>query len=104
MARFMTALLPCEWLYEALLVNGIPREKLVLCRYGFLILPKAAPKLKQQTRPLRVGFLGRWSTDKGIHILVEALRCLPPDVPIELWIHAVGDNEPYRKQISEYRK
>jgi glycosyltransferase involved in cell wall biosynthesis len=102
MARFADRIVAvCEWLYEALLINGIPREKLVLCRYGIPdSFQKAAPKLKQQTRPLRVGFLGRWSTDKGIHILVEALRCLPPDVPIELVIHAVGDNEPYRKQIS----
>jgi len=101
MAKFADRIVVvCEWLYEALLANGIAREKLVLCRYGIPdSFQKAAPKLKQPSEPLRVGFLGRWSQDKGIHILVEALKCLPTDVSIELTIHAVGDDEQYRKQI-----
>jgi len=101
MARFADRIVVvCEWLYEALLANDIPREKLVLCRYGIPdSFDKAVPKLKQHSEPLRVGFLGRWSTDKGIHILVEAFKYLPTEIPIELTIHAVGDDEQYRKQI-----
>ncbi len=101
MARFADRIVVvCEWLYEALLANGIPREKLVLCRCGIPdSFDQPALKLKQHSRSLQVGFLGRWSQDKGIHILVEAFKYLPNEIPIELTIHTVGDDEQYRKHI-----
>ncbi len=90
----------CQWLYEALLANGVPKEKLVLCRYGVSdSWQKRVLPLKQQNRPLRVGFLGRWDAVKGIHILVEAVKSLPTDIPIELFIHGVPQDETYRKEI-----
>ncbi|HEY9632645.1 MAG TPA: glycosyltransferase [Coleofasciculaceae cyanobacterium] len=84
----------CQWLYDALVINGVPKEKLVLCRQGVSNLNrKTTPHLKEQTGTLRVGFLGRWNKIKGIHILVEAVRRLPADVPIELVIHGLVQGE-----------
>jgi glycosyltransferase involved in cell wall biosynthesis len=39
------------------------------------------------SRPIRIGFLGRWQETKGVQILVEALQLIP-NAPIELIIHA----------------
>lgn len=95
-----------QWVGEALVINGIPREKLFLLRHG--ISESFADAYKQTVfqpkkpgEPLKVGFLGRWDHTKGIHIIVEAVKSLPPDVPIELIIHGVASNEEYRKQAIE---
>ncbi|MBD2183658.1 glycosyltransferase [Planktothrix sp. FACHB-1355] len=93
-----------EWVGEALTINGIPREKLFLLRHG--IAESFADAYKQTVlqpkkpgEPLKVGFLGRWDRTKGIHIIVEAVKSLPSDVPIELIIHGVASNDEYRKQV-----
>ncbi|QOV23333.1 glycosyltransferase [Anabaenopsis elenkinii] len=94
----------CQWLYDALLINGIPEEKLVLCRQGVSFDGK---KITADTRdtfnhaqPLRIGFLGRWDKVKGIHILVAAVRRLPPDVKVKLIIHALAQGEvAYQQQV-----
>ncbi len=91
-------------LYEILLINGVPEEKLTICRTGIPdSFVEAAQKLKpnkQRTNKLRVVFLGRWNPNKGIHILVDAISSLPAEVPIELTIHASAiDDENYRQGI-----
>lgn len=95
----------CEWLYEMLRLNGISEEKLALCTHGIAdlfqrdALPTRVERPKQQGDPLRVGFLGRWDPVKGIHILVEAVKSLGKEVPIEAIVHGVPQDEPYRKQL-----
>lgn len=93
----------CQWLYDALATNGVPLEKLVLCRQGVRELhTKPMPKPKQSTNTLRIGFLGRWDPIKGIHILVEAVRRLPVNVPVELSIHGLAQGEAgktYQQQV-----
>lgn len=89
----------CQWLYDALLLNGVPERKLVLCRCGVSKhLHRSAARVNSK-HPLRVGFLGRWNPTKGIHVLVEAMQRLPADLPIELVIHGVADDEHYRQQV-----
>lgn len=80
---------PSNWQYNAFRLNGIPEEKLTLCRQG------AASTFKQEiaaTKPqnatLKIGFLGRWQETKGVQVLAEAVHRLPADVPVELIIHA----------------
>jgi glycosyltransferase involved in cell wall biosynthesis len=78
-----------HWMYEALAINGIPPEKLVLCPEASPVAPQ--PQLKRprlKDAPLRIGMLGRWHPIKGIDILAEAVHRLPPDLPVELTIHA----------------
>ena len=90
-----------EWVYDAILKNGIPKEKLFLLRHGISesLLPQASYP-KKQTDCLRVGFLGRWHPTKGIHVLVEAIKHLPDDIPIELIIHGVSEeNKQYQEQV-----
>jgi glycosyltransferase involved in cell wall biosynthesis len=75
----------CQWLYDAFVLNGVPESQLVLSRHGVLI--DAIPQKSPITRPIRIGFLGRWQETKGVQILVEALQLIP-NVPVELIIHA----------------
>lgn len=88
----------CEWLYEALLINGIPEKKLVLCRQGVSSnisgeLLKIENRISPIQKPLRVGFLGRWHETKGAEVLVEAVGRLPVDVNIELTLHGMVHGE-----------
>jgi glycosyltransferase involved in cell wall biosynthesis len=48
---------------------------------------------------LRVGFLGRWDPVKGVHILVDAFKRLPAELPIALDVRAVGGEG----EMAEYR-
>ncbi|MCT7948193.1 glycosyltransferase [Ancylothrix sp. C2] len=88
----------CEWLYEALLINGVPEKKVVLCRQGVASniggeLLKIEKRVSPIEKPLRVGFLGRWHETKGAEVLVEAVRRLPGDVNIELTLHGMVHGE-----------
>ncbi|WP_232731764.1 glycosyltransferase [Kamptonema formosum] len=84
----------CQWLYDAFLANGVPEEKLVLCRQGVAAAgQKTVKPHRQPGAPLRVGFLGRWHPDKGAQVLAEAIQRLPADIPIELVIHGMVQGE-----------
>jgi len=78
-----------QWLYDALLLNGVPRHKLVLCPQG-IKQPAAEPQRPpREPGPLRVGYLGRWDPVKGIDVVVRAVLQLPAAVDLELQIRAV---------------
>jgi glycosyltransferase involved in cell wall biosynthesis len=96
----------CGWLYEALLANDVPPEKLVLSRQGIEHTTKAQPpggKNKESTA-LRFGFLGRWDPVKGVDILVEAFKRVPESVKVELHICAPvagAGSEKYRHTVQQ---
>lgn len=100
MARFADRIiLVSQWMYDALLLNGLPPEKLVLCRHGISdSWPQQKPSNQPKTGALRVGFLGRWYFTKGVHVLIEAIKSLPTNIPIELFIHGIPQDEAYRQK------
>lgn len=76
------------WLRQALRLNGVPAEKLVLSRQGVdetALPPPSLPKAK--SRDTRVGFIGRWDPVKGLHVLVEAFKSLPDSAEMGLSIY-----------------
>lgn len=93
----------CAWLADALRLNGIPDNKLVLSRQGVdcgLIMGLRAPRANMEK--LRIGFLGRCDPVKGIHVLIEAFKRLRADAPIELNICMANDgahSDRYRDAI-----
>jgi glycosyltransferase involved in cell wall biosynthesis len=93
----------CQWLHDALAANGIPPGKLLLNRQGVPDPPRR--KLGKSSRPpgaVRFGFLGRWDPVKGVHVLVDAFKRLPSDLPVTLDICAAGHGElgeKYRAQV-----
>jgi glycosyltransferase involved in cell wall biosynthesis len=89
----------CEWLYDALAANGVPRGKLALSRQGlpaaFLGTARAttdAPRSAGQP-PLKLIYLGRWHPIKGIDVIVRAIRALPFETDVRLTIHGISGGE-----------
>jgi len=49
---------------------------------------------REPSAVLRVGFTGNVQFIKGLHLLVEAVRGLPPELPLQLYIYGAMDGEP----------
>jgi glycosyltransferase involved in cell wall biosynthesis len=97
---------PCSWLYEALLGNGLAPRKLVLNRQGVghQVPDGVMSRAKKISNAFRFGFLGRWNPVKGVHVLVEAFKRLPADLPVELVVCAVGEGGAAEKYYGEVRR
>lgn len=64
-SRFLAARME-EW--------KIPPDRITFCDYGTMELPYAAPARRKGVPPLRFGYLGAVSPEKGLHVLLEAFR------------------------------
>jgi len=94
------------WLYDALLANDVPLEKLVLSRQGIGYTAKLRPpgRRNRPSTALRFGFLGRWDPVKGVDILVEAFKRVPESLQVELYICAPvagAGSEKYRRRVQQ---
>ena len=81
-----------RWLYDALLLNGVPEAKLVLSRQATDVpasLPPRRPRLAGEV--LHVGDVGRYDPIKGVDVLVRAVAGLPRTVPVRLTLHGAAD-------------
>ena len=100
----------CQWLYDSLLLNGVPREKLVLSRQGVdsTFAMEAAQAISAQAAraasPFQLLYIGRWHKVKGIDVLVRAVREIPQDVPLRLTIHGIGDGPEERACAESIRR
>jgi glycosyltransferase involved in cell wall biosynthesis len=66
---------PSRALGDALVQQGLPREKLEISDYGFV--PRPAVTRPPRGERLRIGFVGTLAFHKGAHVLLEACRKLP---------------------------
>ena len=96
----------CEWVRDVLLINGVPADKITLCRQGIertALDEDGRSKMEDggaqmpsegftPERPLRLVFLGRLDPTKGVHVLIEAMR-LGKDLPITLDIYGTAQGE-----------
>src|SRR5262249_7506669 len=81
---------PCDWVCDVLRRNGVPGEKLVLCRQGLSRGPvlRAVPESREAGNVLRLGYVGRLDPTKGIDIVVDALGQVP-NALVRLDIHGI---------------
>ena len=89
----------CDWMHQILLANGIDAERIRVCKYG--TRPSAMQAHRAANGPLKIAFLGRWDPLKGIHILVEAIRQIPQEIKLQLWVHGLAQNDSYRQRVLE---
>jgi glycosyltransferase involved in cell wall biosynthesis len=77
---------PSAALASAYVEVGLPAEKVQVSDYGFVARPlRPHPRFRREV-PLRIGFAGTLVWHKGVHVLVEAMRSLPPDrCELEIW-------------------
>jgi glycosyltransferase involved in cell wall biosynthesis len=79
----------CNWTRELLIRNGVPEEKITLCRQGIAWQSEAVRKASGPHRlPLRAAFLGRFHATKGVHIIAQALKD-NLELPIQLDLYGV---------------
>lgn len=91
----------CRWLHNALVLNGLPTEKLVYSAQGVDVVAPPDRGVRDRNRVPRIGFLGRWDPVKGIHVIVEAFRRLPSSVNVELVIHGLPYDSEYEHMVRE---
>lgn len=81
---------------DRVLINGAPREKLVVNPLGIssAIPRKASPDVRPTGLPVRFGYVGRFTGMKGVMELANAWRALPPALPVTLeWRGPINDEE-----------
>jgi glycosyltransferase involved in cell wall biosynthesis len=81
--------------FEAL---GLDPKKIRVSDYGFPRAPTPPPRTRQGR--LRIGFVGTLVWHKGVHVLLDAVRRLPPDA-YELLVY--GDTEVFPDYGRELR-
>lgn len=92
----------CQWLYDAMARNGLSPQKMRLCRQGVAAAMRSTARANPESGVCTIGFLGRWDALKGIHILVQAIRRLDRNVPVELVVHGMdqgAEGDAYRKRV-----
>jgi glycosyltransferase involved in cell wall biosynthesis len=83
----------CQWLYDALAINGVPLAKLRLVRQGVDMAEFSSgpidPAAAERPEGLKILFLGRADPIKGVHVLVEAATRVDSSVPFVLDLHCL---------------
>jgi glycosyltransferase involved in cell wall biosynthesis len=99
LARFDRILVPSQRMADTFARLGFAMGGLRVCPYGLDCTglseqPPRKPWPGSQERPLRVSFIGTFSPAKGVHVLLEALRLLGPDQPLEVQLYGSPDEHP----------
>jgi len=69
---------PSHTVAERVVDWGIPRNRIVVSRYGIDITPfRDARDQERPDRPITFGYVGTLAPHKGVHVLLEAVRRLP---------------------------
>ncbi len=81
----------CEWVRNLLITNGVPAEKITLSRQAIPAtrIGAVAERATSADGVLRIAFLGRIDSTKGIDILIRAIHGLP-GLPIELDVYGIA--------------
>jgi glycosyltransferase involved in cell wall biosynthesis len=83
----------CDWLRDALVVNGVAAERITTCRQGVRLPEPGAergPRPREVGDPqLRVGFFGRADPVKGLDLLVQAVHAIDRRHDVALSVHAL---------------
>jgi glycosyltransferase involved in cell wall biosynthesis len=96
----------CDWTRALLVQNGVPENKISLCRQGISWSrdkPGGDPVSTELRLPLRAAFLGRLDRTKGAHVVVQALKS-DPALPVTLDLFGVSQGEAGNQYAAGIRK
>ena len=99
LARFERILVPSQRMADTFAQLGFAMGGMGVCPYGLDCAglseqPPRTPWPGSQERPLRVSFIGTISPAKGVHVLLEALRLLGPDQPLQVQLYGSVEEHP----------
>jgi glycosyltransferase involved in cell wall biosynthesis len=95
LSRVDRIIVPSQTMRELLVANGLPAQRVVWIPYGIPVelMQRATDRGGSGNgQPLRVIYVGQLDEHKGAHVLIQAVRKLPADVPLRVTIH--GDPNP----------
>jgi glycosyltransferase involved in cell wall biosynthesis len=87
-------LIPTRLMQDILISNGMLPGNIVFAPYGINPTYLRNTVRSSGNGTLRVGFIGTLSEHKGAHLLLEALRTLPPGMRLELKIWGKREDDP----------
>jgi glycosyltransferase involved in cell wall biosynthesis len=90
-----------EWTREVALINRAPSEKVHLIR-TFGPKPISTPSSTKKTHQnhLNLVYVGRCDFMKGIHVIIDAIDLLPPELPVKITFFTLGwDKSKYGKEL-----
>lgn len=93
---------PSQWVFSALAANAVPPEKIFVSRQAVadsFVALGAGAKRTSDPGTLRIGFVGRLEPYKGPHVLLEAMKLLPRDLPVRLIVAGSGTEPPYLRTL-----
>jgi glycosyltransferase involved in cell wall biosynthesis len=88
-----------RWSAEVLHRNGVPMERVHLVRSAGPVPLPQRPRPPRGAAPLRLVWWGRCAEVKGVHLLVEAIRRLPAELPLQLDLWGPGWDSPYGRRL-----
>ncbi|MDO9207678.1 MAG: glycosyltransferase [Sulfuricurvum sp.] len=95
---------PSHAIAETLYRNTVPRERVHVIPHGITPLTKKPLESFTPKRQLHLGYIGRISYVKGLHVLIDALNLLPNNGNYELHIYgdaATKDEKRYARKLKE---
>jgi len=93
---------PSRFMVDLLVRNGVPPEKVRLEPHGVAV---SAPRPidEFEARPFRVGYAGRITPNKGLHVLVEAAARVSRSHEIELLVAGEAASPGDQRYLEEVR-
>ncbi len=88
-----------EWYKQMLIENGVPADKIAVVPQALSITGAARPATRNllPVKPLRIVFVGRVQHQKGVHLLVEAMKAFTTD-QVTLDIYGKEEDTDYYRQ------
>lgn len=99
--RLTRVVVPTRLTEGVLRANGLDPERILYSPYGIDMNGLKRGARDRVGRPLRFGFIGTLREHKGAHVLVQAIRCLPGELPVEVRIY--GDESEATAYIAGLR-
>jgi len=91
-----------QFMADVLMQNGLSATKVLFLPFGINTDGLSRKDSTSLERVLRIGFIGTLYEHKGAHILLEALRRLSTDIPIEVKIY--GDVDKFPEYVARLRR
>ncbi len=95
-------LVPTRFMEEMLTGNGLKRDNVRFVPYGLNLKAFGGNITKVPSEKLRVGFIGTVYEHKGLHVLIDAVKKLGTEAPIEVSVYGkLGDFPDYTARVTK---